>query len=221
MIHSSHLSDSNKLNWTVNISNFVNKVCHYPLVNCYTTMENHYVSWSFMGKSTISMAIFDRYVTVYQAGYECWVLNSIWQYLPHGSPIQWNHYFFYHEINVQFHYGFCWWYIYSLHGVYKSIYNVLGAPPCINVHKHISEWSSLIFICLVVDHVDLPLWKIMDLKSVGIRLFHSQLFMESQSKFQDIPRFQSPPTSYITDIIRHQTPWNQWNPTLFFGEIQS
>ena len=27
--------------------------------------------------------------------------------------------FFYHEINVQFHYGFCWWYIYSIHGVYK------------------------------------------------------------------------------------------------------
>jgi hypothetical protein len=31
----------------------------YPLVNCYTTMENHHFSWE---KSTISMDIFNSYV---------------------------------------------------------------------------------------------------------------------------------------------------------------
>ena len=34
----------------------------YPLVNCHITMENHI----FMGKSTISMAIFNSFLYVYQ-----------------------------------------------------------------------------------------------------------------------------------------------------------
>ena len=38
----------------------------YPLVNVYITMENHHF---FMGKSTISMAIFRTFLYVYQAGY--------------------------------------------------------------------------------------------------------------------------------------------------------
>ena len=36
---------------------------YYPLVNCYITMENHHF---FMGKSTISMAIFNSKLLVYQ-----------------------------------------------------------------------------------------------------------------------------------------------------------
>ena len=35
----------------------------YPLVNCYITLENHH--WK-MGKSTISMGIFNSYVRNYQ-----------------------------------------------------------------------------------------------------------------------------------------------------------
>ena len=38
----------------------------YPLVNCHITMENPPF---FMGKSTISMAIFNSFLYVYQAGY--------------------------------------------------------------------------------------------------------------------------------------------------------
>ena len=36
---------------------------YYPLVNVYITMENHHVSWCFMGKSTINgLIIFYSYV---------------------------------------------------------------------------------------------------------------------------------------------------------------
>ena len=49
----------------------INSVCffpwYYPLVNSHIAMERS--TMLFMGKSTISMAIFNSYVTNYQAGY--------------------------------------------------------------------------------------------------------------------------------------------------------
>ena len=47
--------------------------CMYPLVNVYITIENHHFQWVNHGKSTISMAIFNSYVTNYQRVHECWL----------------------------------------------------------------------------------------------------------------------------------------------------
>jgi hypothetical protein len=44
----------------------------YPLVNVYITMERS--TMLLMGKSTISMAIFNSFLYVYQAGYPCYKL---------------------------------------------------------------------------------------------------------------------------------------------------
>ena len=55
--------------WPWTMSDILLIIYNYPLVNVYITMENHHF---FMGKSTISMAIFNSYLYVYQAGYVPW-----------------------------------------------------------------------------------------------------------------------------------------------------